>query len=175
MAKGNKCLSPMFPIDHNIQQLTWTAIQSSRSARLSQIRAEHLRALSLSLILQNAYVCCITTKCRNCTLFPPILWATRCPTYCLPRQSGPPFLLRRERHVTINISNTIPGMFTGYSASSKAYMIYLGGGVWRESRDVVFLENIRGAHQVGLGVLGSQQQQVGCSGTIPHVVRTPFP
>jgi hypothetical protein len=56
-------------------------------------------------------------------------------------------------------------------------MIYLGGGAWRESRDVVFLENIKGAPQVGMGVLGSQQQPVGYSGTTstPHAVRTPFP
>jgi hypothetical protein len=49
----------------------------------------------------------------------------------------------------------IHGMFTGYSSTSKAYRIYLGGGVWRESRDVVFLENIRGGPQVGMGVSGS--------------------
>jgi transposase InsO family protein len=69
----------------------------------------------------------------------------------------------------------VPGMFTGYSSTSKAYMIYLGGGVWRESRDVVFLETIRGAPQVGLSILGPPQQSAGYPGTTPHAVRIPFP
>jgi hypothetical protein len=69
----------------------------------------------------------------------------------------------------------VPGMFTGYSSTSKAYRIYLGGGVWRESRDVVFLETIRGAPQVGLSILGPPQQSDGYPRTTPHAVRIPFP
>jgi hypothetical protein len=67
----------------------------------------------------------------------------------------------------------IPGMFTRYSSTSKAYRIYLGGGVWRESRDVVFVENIRGGPQVGMGVLGPQQSlQNPAMG--PNLSRIPF-
>jgi hypothetical protein len=66
-------------------------------------------------------------------------------------------------------------MFTGYSSTSKAYRIYLGGGVWRESRDVVFLGTIRGAPQVGLSILGPPQQSDGYPRTTPHAVRIPFP
>jgi transposase InsO family protein len=68
----------------------------------------------------------------------------------------------------------VPGMFTGYSSSSKAYRIYLGGGVWRESRDVVFLEHIRGGPQVGMGVQ-SHQQPTQNPDISPNHSRTPFP
>jgi hypothetical protein len=51
----------------------------------------------------------------------------------------------------------IPGMFTGYSPSTKAYRLYFGGGVWRESRDVFFVENIRWAARVGVGPAENQQ------------------
>jgi hypothetical protein len=50
-------------------------------------------------------------------------------------------------------------MFTGYSPVSKAFRIYLGGGVWRESRDVEFVEHIRGASRVGIHILPGQPQQ----------------
>jgi hypothetical protein len=45
---------------------------------------------------------------------------------------------------------TIPGMFTGYCPQSKAYRVYVGNGVWKESRDVSFIEHLRGAERVGL-------------------------
>jgi hypothetical protein len=50
-------------------------------------------------------------------------------------------------------SKTSPGLFTGYSIVSKAYRIYLGNGIWKESRDVTFLEHIRGADRVGLSTM----------------------
>jgi transposase InsO family protein len=48
---------------------------------------------------------------------------------------------------------TSQGFFTGYSSVSKAYRIYLGNGIWKESRDVTFLEHIRGADRVGLSTM----------------------
>lgn len=45
---------------------------------------------------------------------------------------------------------TIPGMFTGYSPQSKAYRVYVGNGMWKESRDVSFIEYLRGAERVGM-------------------------
>lgn len=52
-------------------------------------------------------------------------------------------------------SKTSPGLFTGYSSVSKAYRIYMGSGIWKESRDVVFLEHIRGADRVGLSTMSA--------------------
>jgi hypothetical protein len=75
---------------------------------------------------------------------------------------------------TVFSPKAVPGMFTGYSSSSKAYRIYLGGGVWRESRDVVFRENIRGGPQVGMGVQNLQQSMPN-SAMSPNLARTPFP
>ena len=50
-------------------------------------------------------------------------------------------------------AKTAPGLFTGYSGISKAYRVYMGNGIWRESRDVTFLEHIRGADRVGLSTM----------------------
>jgi hypothetical protein len=49
-------------------------------------------------------------------------------------------------------AKTQTGMFTGFAGTSKAYRIYVGQGVWKESRDVTFIEHIRGASRVGAGV-----------------------
>jgi hypothetical protein len=57
---------------------------------------------------------------------------------------------------------TVPGMLTGYSASSKAYRIYMGGGIWRESRDVIFVEHLRGASRIGLSVTPAQSEKFLC-------------
>jgi hypothetical protein len=62
-------------------------------------------------------------------------------------------------------SKTSPGLFTGYSSVSKAYRIYLGNGIWKESRDVTFLEHIRGADRVGLSTM---------SPVSPNAVQQPF-
>eukprot|EP00884_Botryococcus_braunii_P017800 jgi/Botrbrau1/4703/Bobra.0218s0024.1 len=53
-------------------------------------------------------------------------------------------------------------MLTGYSASSKAYRIYVGGGIWKESRDVVFVEHLRGASRVGMSASPTQPTEFLC-------------
>jgi hypothetical protein len=60
---------------------------------------------------------------------------------------------------------TIPGMFIGYCPQSKAYRVYIGNGVWKESRDVTFLEHLRGAERVGMSKVqpGSPQWLSGAS------------
>jgi hypothetical protein len=60
---------------------------------------------------------------------------------------------------------TIPGMFTGYCPQSKAYRVYVGNGVWKESRDVTFLEHLRGGERVGMSKVqpGSSQWLSGAS------------
>ena len=62
-------------------------------------------------------------------------------------------------------SKTSPGLFTGYSSVSKAYRIYMGNGIWKESRDVTFLEHLRGADRVGLSTM---------SPVSPNAVQQPF-
>ena len=62
-----------------------------------------------------------------------------------------------EGQRTVFGPKTIMGIFTGYSATSKAYRVYMGKGVWRESRDVAFIESVRGA--VKLGVHGTNKDR----------------
>jgi hypothetical protein len=38
----------------------------------------------------------------------------------------------------------------------------MGGGVWRESRDVVFVEHLRGASRVGMSGLPTQSLEFQC-------------
>ena len=51
---------------------------------------------------------------------------------------------------TVFCPKTQVGMVTGYSPNSKAYRVYMGAGVWKESRDVTFIENEQGATRVGI-------------------------
>jgi len=66
-------------------------------------------------------------------------------------------------------SKTSPGVFTGYSSVSKAYRIYMGNGIWKESRDVVFLEHIRGADRVGLSTMPPVSPNAVQQSFAPHV------
>eukprot|EP00884_Botryococcus_braunii_P018837 jgi/Botrbrau1/5637/Bobra.55_1s0026.1 len=54
---------------------------------------------------------------------------------------------------------TTPGMFTGYCPQSKAYRVYVGNGIWKESRDVTFLEHQRGAEPVGMSKIQPRSPQ----------------